>query len=307
MLLDEQENAFAVLVRKAQARQEPFREGAACLWVSAEVADALLVHGLAGRLAAVVEQHRPPEARLGRHLTDRAHGVLPHIVQVVRILLLTALHGRKLGQGRGDEVGVSHQCALHIAAAQQTGQLLADALGGNAVQAMHLPPHGSGGFRLDGKTQLGREPQSAQDAQRVLLKSGVCITDSTQNTVFEVGLPAERVAQTAFRVPRHRTDREIPAGQILTDVGDKAHAVRMPSVRVAALRAVGGNLERAAVREYGQRAVPESGGEHTRVREHSLHLRRRGGRTQVPVVRFDSAQAVAHAAADRPRLKSGTL
>ena len=120
-------------------------------------------------------------------------------------------------------------------------------------------------------------------------------------------MPAKRVAQTAFRVPRHRTDCKIPACQILTDVGDKAHAVRMPSVRVAALRAVGGNLERAAVREYGQRAVPESGGEHTRVREHGLHLRRRGGRTQIPVVRFDSAQAVAHAAADRPRLKSGTL
>jgi len=120
-------------------------------------------------------------------------------------------------------------------------------------------------------------------------------------------LSAERVAQTAFRVPRHRTDREIPTGQILTDVGDKAHAVRMPSVRVAALRAVGGNFKRAAVREHGQRAVPESGGEHTRVREHSLHLSRRGGRTQVPVVRFDSAQNVAHAAADRPRLKSGTL
>ena len=192
-------------------------------------------------------------------------------------------------------------------AAQQTGQLLTDALGGNAVQVMYLPPHGSGGFRLDGESELGREPQSAQDAQRVLLKSGVCITDSAQNAVFEVGLPAKRVAQTAFRVPRHRTDCKIPACQILTDVGDKAHAVRMPSVRVAALRAVGGNLERAAVREYGQRAVPESGREHTRVREHSLHLSRRRGRTQVPVVRFDSAQTVAHAAANRPRLKSGTL
>ena len=172
---------------------------------------------------------------------------------------------------------------------------------------MHLPPHGSGGFRLDGKTQLGCEPQSAQDAQRVLLKSGICITDSTQNAVFEVGLPVERVAQTAFRVPRHRTDCKIPACQIFTDVGDKAHAVRMPPVRVAALRAVGGNLERAAVREYGQRAVPESGREHTRVREHGLHLSRRRGRTQVPVVRRDTAQTVAHAAADRPRLKSGTL
>ena len=172
---------------------------------------------------------------------------------------------------------------------------------------MYLPPHGSGGFRLDGESQLGCEAQSAQDAQRVLLKSGVCITDRAQNAVFEVGLPAKRVAQTAFRVPRHRTDREIPAGQILTDVGDKAHAVRMPPVRVAALRAVGGNLERAAVREYGQRAVPESSREHTRVRERSLHLSRRRGRTQVPVVRFDSAQTVAHAAADRPRLKSGTL
>ena len=307
MPLDQQEDAFGVRAREPQPRQELARQRKARPGMSPEMPDALLVHGLAGGLAAVVQQHRPPEHRLGRHLTDRAHGVLPHIVQVVRILLLTALHGRELGQGRGDKVGVSHQRALHIAAAQQTGQLLTDALGGNAVQTMHLPPHGSGGFRLDGKTQLGCEAQSAQDAQRVLLKSGVCITDRAQNAVFEVGLPTKRVAQTAFRVPRHRTDREISSCQILTDVGDKAHAVRMPSVRVAALRAVCGNLERAAVREYGQRAVPESGGEHTRVREHGLHLRRRGGRTQIPVVRFDSAQAVAHAAADRPRLKSGTL
>ena len=81
----------------------------------------------------------------------------------------------------------------------------------------------------------------------------------------------------------------------------------MPSVRVAVFGAVGRNLQRTVVREHGQRAVLESGREHTRVREHGLHLSRRGGCTQIPVVRQGTAQAVAHAAADRPRLKSGVL
>ena len=112
---------------------------------------------------------------------------------MVRIALFAAQHGREFGQGRGDKVGVSQQRALHIAAAQQTGQLLTDALGGNAVQAMHLPPHGSGGFRLDGKTQLGCEAQSAQDAQRVLLKSGVCITDRDQVIAAAGGMKRDLV------------------------------------------------------------------------------------------------------------------
>ena len=115
------------------------------------------------------------------------------------------------------------------------------------------------------------------------------------------------VAQTAHRVPGYGADREVAPRQIILHAADKAHRIRVAAVRIAAVRAEGCNLERAAVGQQGQRAVLEAGLEHALPCENGFHLFRARCGAQVPVVRRGAAQTVAHAAADRPSFKPGAL
>ena len=305
MLLDEQQNALGVLLREPQARQQRGRKRTALLRMAAEVTDPLLVYGLAGRFSAVVQQHRPPQTGIRRNLPDRANGMPPDVVTVMRIILCAAEHRHELRQRRADDVVVFQQRALRPTAAQQPRQLLAHALCCNAGKADELPPHRRSGVLLDRKAQLGRKAHAAQNAQRILSKARIRIADRTQNAVFQVVLTAERVKNPAFRMPRHRADREIAPREVLTDAAHKAHAVRVTAVRIAAVRAVGRDFERTAVQHHGQCAVFETGLNDLFALENAQHLLRRCRRTQVPVVRPDAAQAVAHTAADRPGLKPG--
>ena len=71
-----------------------------CLGVPAKVTDALLIHGLAGRFSAVVQQHRPPQTGLGRNLPDRANGVPPDIVAGGADSAADSPHRHELGQRR---------------------------------------------------------------------------------------------------------------------------------------------------------------------------------------------------------------
>ncbi len=170
-----------------------------------------------------------------------------------------------------------------------------------------MPPQGGGSLGLHRKAEPRGKPHPAQDAQRVLGKACVRIADRAQHAVLQIVQPAERVAQPAVGVPRHRADREIPPGKVGHHVGDKPHAVRVSPIGVAAVHTERGNLKRAVVGQQRQRAVFQPGFEHPSVREHRLHLLRRSRRAQIPVVRLGAAQAVAHAAADRPRLISRVL
>ena len=113
--------------REPQARQQRGRKRAALLRVASEVTDPLLVYGLAGRFSAVVQQHRPPQTGIRRNLPDRANGMPPDVVTVMRIILCAAEHRHELRQRRADDVVVFQQRALRPTAAQQPRQLLAHA------------------------------------------------------------------------------------------------------------------------------------------------------------------------------------
>ena len=108
-------------------------------------------------------------------------------------------------------------------------------------------------------------------------------------------------------MPRHRADGEIPPREVGGHIGHKTHPVRVPSVRIADVRAKRGDFERAVVGQNGQRAVLQAGFEHALSCEYRLHFGGLGGGAQIPVMRLCAAQTVAHAAADYPRFISRRL
>ena len=247
------------------------------------MADAICIHGFAGGLAAVVQQHGPAQHRFCRHLPDRADAVLPHIVPMVRVLLGAAEHRPQFGQRRGKNIGKAHQRALREPSAQRVGQLRAHALGGNAFQSPCLAAHGGCGPRLH------------------------CKADRAQDTIFQVVPPAERVAQPALRVPCHCSYREIAPRQISAHLRHEQHGVWMPPVRITGIRAEGRDFQRTFFRQQGQRAMLQAGFQHARARKHRPHLLRPRGGTQIPIMRRSTSQAVAHTAADRPGFKPRRL
>ena len=223
------------------------------------------------------------------------------------VVLRAAEHGAKLGQRRADDGGAAEKRPLYPPAAEQPCQLLAHALRGDKGEAAGLPLHGGGGVLLDREAKLGGKAHRAQDAQGVLGEAHIGVSDRAEHAVFKVLPAAERVEQAAFRVPRHRADREIAPREIVPDTRNETHAVRVTAVRIAAVRTEGGDFEGAALGENSQGSVTETGLNEPFPRENAQHFlgTRRG--TQVEIVRLRAAQAVAHTAADRPCLEPGVF
>ena len=141
-----------------------------------------------------MQQHDPTQRQIGRHGLDRAHGMLPHIIAVMRIVLAQAKHRRQLGQNRSQDLPAGTQCAAGIPAGQYAIELCQHPLAGNPIQACELPTHGIGRLRLQGKAGLRLEAHAAEDAQRILRKPGVRIAHRPEHAAAQVGLPAKRVA-----------------------------------------------------------------------------------------------------------------
>ena len=105
MLLDEQQQPILIRAGKAQTAGDLFCNRPADCGMPVKVPDPLLIHRFTGRFAAIMQQRRPAQHRICRHLRRRADAVLPHIIQMVRIALRAAEHRRQLGQHHTDQIG----------------------------------------------------------------------------------------------------------------------------------------------------------------------------------------------------------
>ena len=250
------------------------------------------------RLAAVVKEHRKPEDALGR---DGVHGVrrvAPHVPAVVlRAARIKAPHRRKLRKDHKKHLREGEQHLPRAARAEDAFELRENTLGGNIAQQLPVFPQRRGGFLLDGQTEPRREAQRAQNAQRVLPEALAGVADAAEDTVPEILPPAEIVPQTAHGAVSHGVHREIAPREIGVDVTHERNAVRVAAVGVAALGAERRDLQRAGRREQRKRAVLESGFEHALSGKDLLHLLRRRGGAEIPVVRLDAEQRIAHASA----------
>ena len=85
-------------------------------------------------------------------------------------------------------------------------------------------------------------------------------------------------------------------------IGDENHLIRVAVVRVGPLGAEGGDLQGPSVGEQRHRAVLQAGVHHPLPGEHRLHLFRRGGGGNIPVMGLDAQQGVPDAAAYRVAL-----
>ena len=303
-----------VLGQRELAEDAPRHVGAH-LGMPVEVAAAVIVLAPAGRLADVVKERRPPQ-RLRRHapavlLDARADAgrVLEDIVRVIGGPLVEARHGDEVRQGARHHLELVAERPGHVARAHDAVELDSHALAGDVVE-----PRRAGHERLL-RGGLDREAQAAGKAHRperpqgVLAKAAAGVTDSADESPREVFSPAVRVEKPALGMPGHGVDREVPACQVLADVGHEADLVGMAEVGVGPLHAVGRDLD-GLVSDHGRHGAVR----HARLvdldprgAEHALGLLPGGRRGHVDVVSGRAEKGVSHPAAHDPGLVSSGL
>jgi hypothetical protein len=228
------------------------------------------------------------------HLVEHLERVVVD-VEVVEHVLLDAAQREQLGQHlRGDAVRVHQlQPGADGRRADHVLELAEHALGGHLLEPRRGGADRVRGAGLDRQLEVDRDPDPAQRAQRVVGER--LARDHAQPPGLEVGAAAVRVEQLAARERLgHRVDGEVARREVGADVAVAEHdQVDVPGVAGPddAPRA-----ERA--REPERRAA---GGARERARGILGVL----GDRDVEVGRRAAEQAVAHGAADDPRVAAG--
>ena len=260
------------------------------------MAHAPIVHGEAGGLAHVVEQHGPAQHRLRR---DGGHGagrMAPHIVEMVAVPLVKAHAGQQLRQEHAQHVGVRQQHRQHVPAAQQAVRLRQQPLCGDAAQQRGAAVQRGGGALLHGETQHRCEAQRPHDAQGVLVKAAIRLPHAAQEAAPQVLPAAMEVGEDAAAVHGHGVHRQVAAAQVLRQRVGEIHRVGAAMVGVGAIGAEGGDLYGKALLPDSDGAVLQSRGD-AAAREQGGGLLRSGGGGNIPVLGHAAQQCVPHAAA----------
>ena len=249
------------------------------------MAHALPVHGEAGGLAHVVEQHGPAQRRLRRNGGHGAGRVFPHVVEVVAVPLVEAHTGQHLRQEHAQHIRVRQQYRQHMGAAQQAVHLRQQALRGDVPQQRGAAVQRGGGAGLHGEAQHRREPQRPHDAQGVLVKAPVRVAHTAQDAPAQVVLSAVQVDEGAPDIHGHGVHRQVAAAQILRQRVGEIHGVGAAVVGIGAVGTEGGDLHGQAVLPDGDGAVARSRGDAVTGKQGG-GLLRTGGGGNVPVLRL---------------------
>ena len=294
-------------VRAAQPPQNRLRQRGADLLVSLEVVDAVGIRRARTRLADVVQQHRHPQQRLRFDRADRADDMPPDVAAVVFVDLPDAEGLGKLGDDRRDHVAEFIERLRHLRAAEHAQQLLAHALAGDPVEQARVAVQCLRRLPLRLKAVNGGKTHAAQNAQGVLAEAVIGNADAAQHAAPQILSAPEGVLQAALVVVRHGVDREVAARQVAREIVGEGHALGAAAVGIDPVDAVGGHLKRLAVRHHHQRAVLQPVVVGLIAAEH--RAQRIGLRVgaDVPVVRLQPHQGVAHTAADGIRRKAVLL
>ena len=303
------EHPLARGIVAAQSPQRRVRNARARRRMAGEAAvSGLRVISESLRLAAVVKERREPEDALGR---DRVHGmrrVVPYVpAMVLRTARIKPPHRRKLRQEHEEHLRKGEQHLPRAARAEDTLELRENAFRGDVRQKLPVFAQRRGGLLLDGQAEPCRKAQRAQNAQRILPEALARVADAAQDAVFQILPPAEIVPHTARRAVRHGVHRKIAPREIGMDIAHKGNAVRVTAVGVAALGAKGRDLDGPGRREQRKRAVLQAGFDHALAGKDLFHLLRRRGRAEIPVMRLDAEQRIAHTPAHGIALPPGTL
>ena len=314
--LDQARHGRDRVVVEAQLAQTSARELRAHHVVMVERHGTARLEPSGGGLADVVQQRGEPHDEIGRfqpaarhlvidRLVEHGERVLVHVFVVVVFVDLEPQR-RDLGQHPIGEAGIHQQtdAAPRRRGQQQLRQLIAHALGRDAVDLGGQPGHRLAGLVLDLEPELRREPGGAEHPQRIIAERALGRRRSAQGLREQVLDTTRGIDEGELRQPQgKRVHREVPADQVVFEARPEHH-LGLAGVAVVGICAVRRDLHRLARDAGADRAevaadVPVRIGDRFHDRE---DLVGRGIRREIEVVRVATEEGVAHRAAHEGEL-----
>ena len=287
------------VVVEAQTGQNRLRQVGADLAVAVKVSGSVPIHRKAGGLAAVMQEGGQAKDRVRTDGLGGDGAVGQHVVAMVFAPLVEARHRGQLRHRHGEDGPEAADHPPHVRAADQLDQLHGDPFAADCFQQILFCKGRGCGGRVEIEAEDGGKSQGAKDAQSILVKAAVGVSDAADALSREIVLPAAGVHESGLRAPGHCVDGEIPAGEVVLDLRGKADLVRVAVVRVGAVCAEGRDLHRMPVQQKGDGPVLETGLDDALARKDGLGLLRPGGGRNVVIPRHTPHQRIAHAAADQ--------
>ena len=157
------------------------------------------------------------------------------------------------------------------------------------------------GLRFNRKAEARRKSHCSHHAKFIFREAPVWLADSADDSSLQILLPAHEIQHFAAVVPHQQAvDGEVPAPYIFFSRLRIHHAVRMPAVFVADIRAECGYLHFQAT--PGDQDHAELRAHGNAIRKKSNDLIRRGIGGHVVIGRLAAEEQVAHASAHQQRL-----
>ena len=254
-------------------------------------------------LSHVVEEAGQPEDEVGRRRVDRDERVLEDVLghglvlrDRARDLELRAEHREQ------PELGEQPDPGRRPVGEEDLVQLLLDPLTRERRRERGVRLDRRGGLGVDGHPEDRREADRAEHPEGVLGEPLGRDADRADDLRVQVRTPMEWIDELAAggrRAPGHRVHREVAAREVLMERLGERDLLGPAVVRVVSLDAIRRDLDLVGPARDDDRSEP------VRVEgalEVPLDLLRPGARRDVPVLRVDAAERVAHAAADHERL-----
>ena len=251
-----------------------------------------------------MKQHGQPQQRFRPNALHGANRMLPHIIFMMRVTLLKPHHRRNFRQNFRKNLRKLHADRTGIRAADDLQQLRRDSFRRDMCQAVSVVAQSLRRLRLYLISSGRCKSKCTQNAQRILLKPRLCVSDTAYAFVFQILFSAKRVAQSAPRTPRHGIDRKIPPREVLHNIRYKRHGIRSAPVRIRAFRAECCDFYRFSVHDNGYRSMLETGFNDMQIGKNLFRLFRCSCRAQIIIMRLSACQPVAHCAADNIAGKS---
>src|SRR6185437_5486369 len=210
--------------------------------------DAVWRHAKRRRLANIVQQHSPSQ-RLRRAFFqpfEQQQSVHPNVPFGMKLRRLShALHRRDFGQYLRQQTGAVQQfeTAARASFREHFVQLVANALAAHLMNVRGQLANGQQRVRLNLVSQPRGEADCAHHAQLVFAKAQMWLANGANQFSLEIGAPPNKVQHLAARrIIEQAIDREIAALHVLFGRIGEAHRIRMPSIAVADIATVGGDL-----------------------------------------------------------------
>ena len=190
-------------------------------------------------------------------LVEDGQRVLVHVLVAVVLVLLIAQCG-EFGEDAVADARVHEQfdACPRPQPGHQLGEFIADAFGGDDVDALAHAGHRLADLGGDGEVQLRGEAGAAHHAQRVVGEGVLRCAGRADDAGGEVREAAVRVDEhAAGEADRHRADREVAAHEVVVQGVAERHD-GLPRVRVVLLRPVCGDLDETVALAQADRAEP---------------------------------------------------